>query len=402
MAMVGYAGGDVELGVSNKVLESARAGYRRFLDRCEDRPGVFRLTPYSDITPYGLCFGLFGLWLLREEKALRAGREVFIANLRNNIRRIRSQYCEIPADKPYRQLLTFTLSALALLGALEDDPLEDLVVEQVPRDMAAQLEQAGAIEGRPQSGNQSMFLAIFLLHVRDYVGRQVDDLLTQWVDLHLSRMNRFGFWSGSRGMTHLQFQNGYHQYEIIEYLEIENPRLRAAVDAVGSLADPEGHFAPYPGGGGCYDYDAVFILTPKGRVPDAETAALLHRTAMTLLNEQTAEGGWGESLYVRPRSPLQLTRFAIHVLRVLDRPGLFLERLRYAMALQRPYHNRIHTHWCRYSRSWYEPDLWDSWFRLLTLARIQVAFEPERANDWGFISYPGIGYHPSLATASQS
>ena len=27
------------------------------------------------------------------------------------------------------------------------------------------------------------------------------------------------------------------------------------------MGDKSGQFAPYPGGGGCFDYDAVFILT---------------------------------------------------------------------------------------------------------------------------------------------
>jgi hypothetical protein len=77
---------------------------------------------------------------------------------------------------------------------------------------------------------------------------------------------------------------------------------------------------------------------------------------------------------------------------------LFAERLRYGLALQRAKHDRIHTHWSGYSRRWDESDLWDSWFRMMTLARIDAALDHQPAAGWGFINYPGIGYHPSLGS----
>jgi hypothetical protein len=165
---------------------------------------------------------------------------------------------------------------------------------------------------------------------------------------------------------------------------------------VRSLADENGHFAPYPGGGGCYDYDAVFMLTPHGRIPDEASGRLLERTARTLLAEQNADGGFCESHLVRPRSLSKLSGFVRHIWAARGNPGVFRERLRYGLTLQRTKHDRIHTHWSRYSRLWSESNLWDTWFRMLALARIDVAMNPEHARNWGFIDYPGIGYHPSL------
>jgi hypothetical protein len=49
-----------------------------------------------------------------------------------------------------------------------------------------------------------------------------------------------------------------------------------------------------------------------------------------------------------------------------------------------------------YSREWGESSLWDSWFRMLSVARIQAALHPSEATQWGFIDFPGIGYHRSL------
>jgi hypothetical protein len=73
-----------------------------------------------------------------------------------------------------------------------------------------------------------------------------------------------------------------------------------------------------------------------------------------------------------------------------------LESLRYVITLQRSKHNRIHTHWSTYSREWGESNLWDSWFRMLALARIECALWPDQAEGWRFIDYPGIGFHHQL------
>jgi hypothetical protein len=78
-----------------------------------------------------------------------------------------------------------------------------------------------------------------------------------------------------------------------------------------------------------------------------------------------------------------------------------IERSRYGLTLLRPKHDRIQTHWSTYSREWGESDLWDSWFRMLTLARIEVALDSTRAGDWGFIDYPGIGHHSLRASVSR-
>ncbi|WP_162906646.1 hypothetical protein [Algihabitans albus] len=161
------------------------------------------------------------------------------------------------------------------------------------------------------------------------------------------------------------------------------------------MADPKGHFAPYPGGGGCFDYDAVFVLTPDGRTSEQEAShALLERTAASISEEQQKDGGFCESQQVRPRLR-NLTGFLERIGSARN-PQLLKERARYALALQRPKHDRIHTHWSLYQRAWGESNLWDSWFRMLTLARIACAFDPGEASRWGFIDYPGIGWHPSL------
>lgn len=379
-------------------FDQAKYRYLNFLSLCRCADGSYRLTPASDPSAFATCFWVFGMRLLRRDDILAKLRDELSESIRRAVRAMRTASAakgELE-EKPYRQLLAFSLSALSALGTLTNDPLEDLVVEQLPQLVERELERLECLSGRAQSGNQAMFLAIFLLHARDRLGLPVGDQIQDWIRCHLASMNQFGFWGSSRAMTALQFQNGYHQYEILEYLDVETGKAGTAANSVAQLADNQGHFAPYPGGGGCFDYDAVFMLTPDGEIPDHCVAALLKRTAATLLSEQQPDGGFCESLYVRPRSPMNTVRSMRHVLNALPNTSAARERLRYVLALQRRKYDRIDTHWSTYSRRWNESDLWDSWFRMLALARIECAMDRQAARKWGFIDFPGIGFHPSL------
>lgn len=376
-------------------VTAARQAYRRFIDATRASATEFRLTTRSEPSPYALCFAIFGLQLLGDRAAIDASRNEWDAALRANLARVRKERAAravLTRDKAWLQLLTFTLSALHILGTLRQEPLREDVLAMLPADIGRELAEAGCLRGDARSGNHAMFLAILLIHARDFLGVDTSSALSQWVDGHVSSMNRFGFWSTSATMSHLQFQNGYHQYEILDYLGGHERAFETAAPHVASLADVRGQFAPYPGGGGCYDYDAVFMLTCAASASKgAPFGELLRRTAATILAAQNPDGGFGESRFVRPRSPANLWRTARHVLAATGRART--ERARYALTLLRPKHDRIETHWTNYSREWNESDLWDSWFRMLSIARIEVVLGNAAASDWGFIDYPGIGFH---------
>jgi hypothetical protein len=374
-------------------LDACRGKARGFLAQTAMEGGFARLTPASETSDYARCFHVFLSHTLRH--APMAETRQLASAIAQGVRERRRKTPDAARDKPFRQLLCFSLSALALLGQLSEDPLPDLVSEQLPRNIEAELDALGVFSGKAGSGNQAMFLAIFLLHARSRLGMDVDVSLRVWVDLHLARMNSFGFWGGAKHITHLQFQNGYHQHEILEYLDAAMPGAGGIAELVASLADRQGHFAPYPGGGGCYDYDAVFMMTPGGRIHDEGVSDALLKLGSAILSEQNEDGGFCESRLVRPHKRWAGARFATHVTSSPN-AAVMVERLRYSLALLRPKNARIHTHWTRYSRRWDESDLWDTWFRLMALARIDVALHPEHAAHWGFIDYPGIGFHPCL------
>lgn len=365
----------------------------------------FRLTPESDVTPFALCFALFGLHLLGMLSHTELDVDKCSDKLRCNLLSYRNErvlVSDLRYDKPFLQLLTFSLSALKVINRIKQDPLEDVVKPFLKNDVKTYLDHIGSLRGGPQSGNLAMFLAILLIHARDYLDIDTSSQISHWVDLHLNAMNRFGFWGDDRrGMTYLHFQNGYHQYEIFEYLNVQNSCANVAAENVVRLADQKGHFAPYPGGNGCYDYDAVFILTSAGESTVNWYRHVMQRTAESIVRDQNPDGGFSASNCIRPRTLNNFKNSLFHIVQN-NKSSLSAakERLIYALMLQMSKNSRIHTHWSRYSRRWSESNLWDSWFRMLTLARIQLALERTCSYDWGFIDFPGIGFHHNLRKAS--
>ncbi len=373
-----------------------RAGYAGFIASCRAGNG-YSLTLGAAASPYALCFAIFGLQLLRQDEVLTMHRQLWDLELRKGLAAFRARrlvVCSsLARDKAYLQLLTFTLSSLAILDTLRGDPLEEQVCALLPDDLGRELAESGVFDGRPGSGNHAMFMAILLCHAQQYLGLDTTVQLDQWVELHSVARNQLGFWGNSRGMTHLQFQNGYHQYEILKYLGIRNWDWEAPADAVASLADMAGQFAPYPGGGGCYDYDAVYIITGSQAGVDRHRL-LLERTAATLQRNGNPDGGFCESHNIRPRNRRNWSNAWRHIAR--GRGPARWERLCQCVSLQRSKHDRVRNHWTEEPYAWSSSDLWNSWFRMLTLARIESAFDPTVAVRWGFINYPGIGYHDSL------
>ena len=380
-------------------LVQVKSRYLDFINSTHVNGNVYRLTTQADPSPFARCFALFGYNLLQQEHMYVPTADSWANDIRQDLKKYKekrqSQVDNLLVDKAYLQLLTFSLSALTILGKLEDDPLEALVVPFIRQDIDAYFNETSILEGEARTGNLAMFFAILLIHARDYLHVDTSEQIEKWVSLHLDNMNQFGFWGEAKSISHLQFQNGYHQYEIFDYLDVDNPVGRIAVDQVASLADGMGHFAPYVGGGGCYDYDAVFILTANGSDSIDKHQSLLLKTALTILSEQNTDGGFGESQYIRPRSLSNVCMALLHIFSV-NGPAL-KERARYSLSLMRSKHHRITTHWSQYSREWGESDLWDSWFRMMLIARITVAISPERIDEWGFINYPGIGYHSGIS-----
>lgn len=368
-------------------LEQIINNYRTFIELCS-KDNDFKLTPMSEVSPYALCFGIFGYHLIGDKEIIYDKRNIWTDKIINNLDNFKDED-KIIFSKPYLQLLTFSLSALKILDSVNHPSIKNHVEIIQNYNIEDLLDQAGVKLGLPSSGNMAMFWAILLIHINDSMEVNVDDQINSWINYHRSSMNKFGFWGKSKNMNYLMFQNGYHQYEIFDYLEISGDFWNKASTNTNSLKDADSRFAPYPGGGGCYDYDALYLLTSNNINLDFDKT--ITDLFNSVVNSQNKDGGFCESKNVRPRNFANIRKAFKHL---SSRPsGNKLEVLKRLMSIQRSRHNKIHTHWTNYSRDWFESDLWDSWFRVLLLARVDVHINKKNFKKWGFINYPGIGYH---------
>jgi len=377
-------------------IELAKHKYNNFILKCLHHNKGFSLTVKDDfLSPYALCFAIFGLHLVKNRSVIEEHAFDWDLLLRKNLDDFKynqlSFSIDLMRDKPYLQLLTFTLSALSILGTLTKNPLKDHVLPIISEDIFVVLDSKGVFKGKPQSGNFSMFYAILLEHARLFLGIDQQLMIEKWIDNHLDNINSNGFWGDSPNMTYLQFQNGYHQYEMFDYFGVENKFTDTAAMNVTLLADTRGHFAPYPGGGGCFDYDAIFIISMSSSNILNDNRDLLYKTLNSILCIQNRDGGFSESQHIRPRNFKNIYLSISHILNSSNF-DLKIEGIKYAATLLRNKHNKILTHWSKNPRDWSESNLWDSWFRMLTIARLDLLLNNGK-NAWGFIEYPGIGYH---------
>jgi hypothetical protein len=378
-------------------INTVKEGYCKFLLNCLQDNGNATLTIEDKYqSPYALCFLIFGLHLLKKNNLIHSNRDRWFFLLKNNINKLKESLLlssiKIEEDKSYLQLLSFTLSSLYILDYLVSDPLEDHVLPLIQTDIFRILENKGTFKGMGQSGNFSMFYAVLLEHARLYLDIDTNTDIKEWIERHLETINDNGFWGNDKHMTYLQFQNGYHQYEMLHYFGAGNKLYDKAATNVALMADEYGHYAPYPGGGGCFDYDAVFILTIANIDIVDRNIDLLNKTFQSILKSQNTDGGFSESHFIRPLGIKNILLMLNNIIKSDNNSSRF-ECLKYCLTLLRSKHNNINTHWSINARRWSESNLWDSWFRMLTIARIDVLRNKNNRTNWGFINYPGIGYY---------
>ena len=372
-----------------------------YLDQSETNCFEYKFSTYSSPSPFSRCFAIFSLNLIDKLSLCANERSRICKLIRYDLDNLyatrKSVGYNMQTDKVYLQLLTFSLTSLKIIDSLNEDGLEDHCVRLIPENVSKSLDNRKVNFGVPQSGNYAMFIAIVLLHATKFLNQNHSSKIDEWISYHLMHMNDFGFWGSHSSMSHLQFQNGYHPYERFDYLAVDNSRSEKAADSVASLADYRGRFSPYLGGGACYDYDAVAIITMAGENHVSRHLGLLKNTHTSILDDQNEDGGFCDSQYIRPRS---LSNFLLSIKHTLNAKGLARkERLRQSLTLLRPKYNRFlgASHWTvdGYNRRWNESNLWDSYFRMSAVARIDKALNPQNSDKWNFVDYPGIGFHES-------
>lgn len=353
----------------------------------------FRLFERSSFSPYARCFIIFTRALCKDRKWLSKNKIALIHSLNNDLSIFyKSRLSEIPDekfDKPILQLLCFTLSALYLLNGSLSETNKSIVRKYLKSDLEADLISRGVFKGAPGSGNYAMFRAVLLLYANTHLDLDFNHEIAHWISMHISTANRNGFWGPNDLEPYLQFQNGYHQYEILEYLNVAEAPWKAAADHTVALADQLGHFAPYPGGGGCFDYDATFLLTSHLVVGNSYKE-VVEKTLITVLSEQNDDGGFCESKLLRTHNGLPRPLALLNHIRKQPIHCRHTSAL-IGLNLCRPKHRVVRTHWCEEDRYWHESNAWDTYFRLLLIARAIKFLGFPGGELFEVNEYPGIG-----------
>lgn len=348
----------------------------RILDFLDSSISDDELFPGSGYSIFGKLFREYIYITLRPNWDLNTQ---LCGTIENHLKMLERSFSfdELAYNKSYLQLLCFYLSYRNFFSQFNWDSQITKSITKIP--VKQYLTAIGAHKGVPGSGNFSMFIAILIYNEsRD----RNDSRLVEWFDFMDSSMNKYGLW----GTNHFiyQMQNGYHQYEIYKFFDHKQP-IRFDVDELISHQDSLGHFGPFMGGGACYDFDATDLLIQHGEKD--QISPCLIRLALNLELEQNLDGGFCESPYIQ-RSMGSVPRLFVYTLDNFNIP-----RLKSFLKLFINYNrfNKIPTHWSSNHRYYNDSDLWGTWFRLLTLRKINSLLE-ETKDDSRIFTYPGIGF----------
>tara|TARA_B100001059_G_scaffold236750_2_gene289743 strand:- start:8914 stop:10077 length:1164 start_codon:yes stop_codon:yes gene_type:complete len=380
----------------NNKINIARENYYNFLIQCFLNDNNFKLTLNSTKNPFALCFAIFGFNLLKKKEIIikfkKIWSDLLISNLNNFYSIKKKTSKDLSTDKSFLQLFCFTLSALSILDEIKNfkpDYLCKIFDNNIDHNNKLVLE--GSLIGKPGTGNLAMFYAIIYYFLGKNFNYNTSILLKKWLNLHQQNLNNYLVLGKENKISYFYFQNSYHQYEIFNYFDINSINYNFLAEKIISFMDSDGHYAPYIGGGACYDYDAIFLLTLASNEFIFKNSKNLNKTLNSILSNQNKDGGFFESNKIRPINHKYFYYFIKNIIN--NKSNSRYEILRQFITLTRPKYNKINAHWDNYKRKWNESNLWDSWFRMMTIARIDIALDKNKFNNWGFIDFPGIGYH---------
>lgn len=338
----------------------------------------YRMNEDASANIFTSCFALFILDLLGEVDKFDDTRRnewiTYIQSFQNEEYGYfePEQYLHKDTERNRLQLTCFCLSALGILGSHPTYALKYLNEFQSPQDVDDYLFERNVHQGARGSGNKSMFLGVALSYEYERTGEErLKKLIDTWFDFHDRFQNAHGFWGGTyEDLYYHGFQNGLHQLVVYYYWGRQVSREAEMVDAIIGLQGSDGHFNVVPGGSSCKDFDAVHILiharnSTKGYEERIDNS--LRKTFAGLIANQNPDGGFCQS-QSKPKNIGDIVR-QLPYYTSGHKPYHWYYRLRKAVGIVRT-RSRGATGWTPEGREWNQSNLWETWFRLLTLAEI--------------------------------
>ena len=346
-------------------------------------------------SPFARCFAIFGIYNFSNKLFSENDKDMLGLTIVRDLKYFINEKFNPQEFYKYKspsQLLSFSLTALYCLGRLEVNKkeLRSIIEPYLRLNIKEYFLENKVFTAAPRSGNFAMFLGVVLIYARDWLGINTEEKINYWVKCHISSLNNLNLW-GKKDF-YSQFQSAYHQYEIFDYLNINIFKNKKLINNIINIQDHEGHFGPFPGGGGCYDFDAIKIITlHKCKNVNIYSSLLLF--AESLLQEQNKDGGFSESYNFYPLSIKSQIRFLKGIFRLKNIDKFFpLTKQYFYITIKNPIFNN--NHFCiRTTKKWSDSDLWNSWFRVLSLTNTLLFLENDELLDYyKRIKFPGIGF----------
>jgi hypothetical protein len=223
-----------------------------------------------------------------------------------------------------------------------------------------------------RTSNKLMFLLYFLTYEQERLGTnnsKLTDLLFSFLDAKQDA--KTGFWGIQSGAT---LENGMfgaaHIYLYYDFYNREINYKERIINNVIRLQNTYGLFGSNFGGA-CEDYDAVEILSVLIKHCDYKrdfVKTSVGKTYEMILKHQNRDGGFPYSIDTRS----------------------FRRKLKDTVK-KRPYVYK-YSGWQKMKSSLFESDLWGTYFRVLTIVKIERMLGIISRNKYNFYSLPGWGY----------
>ena len=375
-----------------------------FTRKCQVNNVEYKISEGCEKSIFASCFALFLKDLFGEIKGMPLDKKTEWANYINSFQDKKFGYYthkdkNTISEKSIYQLTTFCLSALEILEASPKYELKFLSNFNSKESIYEYLNDKGSLTGLPGSGNYAMAIAIFLTYKQKITkSQEYTNLIQYWFDLHDKAQNpKTGFWGKKILERHYWgFQNALHQFLIYHYHSRPIGYPIKIANRIISMQDHNGFFSMYPGGGGCWDFDAAHTLISLDINDDNVNTKIMKsliRLKNSLINSINVDGGFCESKML-PNRWTHLPSFLKFIV-ISNNPYIAYSKIKTTIPLIK--NRKIFNHWSEDSYSFENSDLWNTFLKTLTIAEIETYQNRGRINVtentiWNFQRFVGFGY----------
>ena len=269
------------------------------------------------------------------------------------------------------QFTYFTTIAVDMLGEKPQYPFNFLSNLTDSKSLESWLEKQD-FKNFWYSSNKIMFLFYFLTYEQERMGLDNRKLINCLFDFLDSKQDPdTGFWGKHAGANLENSMYGAaHIYLFYDYHRREINYKEQIIDNVIKLQNPNGLFGPNCGGA-CEDYNGIEILSvlaEKTRHKQEIIKEIISKTYGQIQNNQNRDGGFSYRIDNRD----------------------IIEKLKNKIKQRDPSYK--YSGWDRMRSNMLKSDLWGTYFRILTLAKIERMLKINNEDKYTFYSLPGWGY----------